>query len=141
MMPDGMIDIMTSLAAIMNEESELLQGRERTPSLPELAAAKARLVGQLEEALARRNRLEPDWMDSLEEEAKTELKDCLRNLQDASARNSDVLERQMELTADLLSAITKEARRIAGNRTFTYGAEGHLAKAETPTPISFNSEY
>lgn len=140
-MPDAMIDIMTSLTNIMNEESHLLQSRERAPTLPELAAAKARLVGQLEEVLARRNRLQPDWMNALEEEAQVELKQCLGNLQAASALNSDILERQMELTADLLGAITKEARRIAGNRTYTYGAEGHLAKAEMPTPISFNSEY
>ena len=140
-MPDAMIDIMTSLTDIMNEESQLLQSRERAPSLPELAAAKARLVGQLEEVLARRNRLEPNWMTELEAESQAELKQCLSNLQTASALNSDILERQMELTADLLGAITKEARRIAGNRTYTYGAEGHLAKAEMPTPISFNTEY
>jgi flagellar biosynthesis/type III secretory pathway chaperone len=52
-MPDAMIDIMTSLTDIMNEESALLRSRDRASALGELAAAKARLVGQLEEALAR----------------------------------------------------------------------------------------
>ena len=141
MMPDAMIDLMTSLTAIMNEESDMLRGRESTPSLPELAAAKARLVGQLEENLARRNRLQPQWMTQLEADRQEELKQCLSALQAASARNKDILERQMELTGELLGAITSEARRIAGNRHYTYGAEGHLARAEAPTPISFNSEY
>lgn len=141
MMADMMIDIMTSLTDIMKEESELLRGRERAPSLPELAAAKARLVGQLDELLARRNRLQANWLEALDAEEQAALKHCLSQLQAASALNRDILERQMELTSELLGAITQEARRIAGNRTFTYGAEGHLAKAEAPTPISFNSEY
>lgn len=141
MMPDAMIDIMTSLTDIMNEETQMLQGRDPAPSLPEMAGAKSRLVGQLEEVLARRNRLQANWMDELEEDAKTRLKACLADLQAASALNADILQRQMELSAELLGAITKEARRVAGTRTYTYGAEGTLAKAELPTPISFNSEY
>ena len=141
MMPDAMIDIMTSLTEIMNEESVLLRGPERASALSELSAAKARLVGQLEEALARRNRLHPHWASELDHDGKEELKNCVEALRDASALNADILERQMELSAELLGAITKEARRVAGNRNLTYGAEGNLAKAELPTPISFNREY
>lgn len=140
-MPDAMIDIMTSLTAIMTEESELLRGRERAPSLGELAAAKARLVGQLEEALARQNRLQANWTELLDEEAQDRLKTTVAAMRDASALNADILERQMELSAEMLGAITSAARRQAGNRAYTYGAEGHLAKADLPTPISFNTEY
>lgn len=140
-MSEALIDLMTSLTDIMNEESELLRGREQLGSLSELATVKARLVGQLEEAMARQNRLEPQWAQELDEETRHQLKDCVEALRDASAVNADILERQMTLSSELLGAITNAARKVAGNRTFTYGAEGHLATAELPTPISFNSEY
>lgn len=140
-MPDAMIDIMTSLTDIMNEESALLRSRDRAPALGELAAAKARLVGQLEEALARQNRLQANWTEQLDEEAQERLKLSVSAMRDAAALNADILERQMELSAEMLGAITHEARRKAGNRMYTYGAEGRMTNADLPTPISFNTEY
>ena len=140
-MPHAMIDLMISLTDIMKEETSLLQGRERAAVLAELAAAKARLVGQLEEMLARRNRLESGWTEEMDEETRARLDDCLADLRTASAVNADILERQIELSTEMLSAIASEARRLAGNRTYTYGAGGDLARMELPTPISFNTEY
>jgi flagellar biosynthesis/type III secretory pathway chaperone len=140
-MPNEMIDIMISVTDIMNEETERLQGREPAQDLTELAEAKARLVGRLEEMLARRNRHEPDWAEHLDEEARVELADCLAKLRDASSANASVLERQIELSSEMLTAIASEVRRLSGNRTYTYGAGGEMAKIGLPTPISFNTEY
>lgn len=140
-MPHEMIDIMTSVTALMNEETAKLQGREPAPDLPELATAKARLVGRLEEMLARRNRHQPAWMDQLMEEDREQLTECLADLRTASLANSSILQRQIELSTEMLSAITSEVRRLSGNRTYAYGAGGEMAKMDVPTPISFNSEY
>lgn len=140
-MPHEMIDIMTSVIALMNEETAKLQGREPAPDLPELATAKARLVGRLEGILARRNRHQPDWMDELAEDDREKLTNCLAELQIASLANSSILERQIELSTEMLGAITSEVRRLSGNRTYAYGAGGEMARMDVPTPISFNTEY
>lgn len=140
-MPNDMIDIMASLTLIMNEETARLKGHERRLDLAELAAAKARLVGSLEELLARRNRQEPDWADTIDAEARERLTACLVDLREASTANARILERQIELSAGIMTAIADEARRLAGNRAHVYGARGDLAATDLATPISFNTEY
>lgn len=140
-MPHEMIDIMTSLAIIMNEETERLSGMQRALDLGELAVAKARLVGKLEELLARRNREQPQWTEALDEETRTKLTECLADLRSASTANAGVLERQIELSMEMMAAIANEAQRLAGNRAFTYGEHGALSKTDIAMPISFNSEY
>lgn len=140
-MPDKMIDIMKSLTVIMNEETSRLRGQERALDLGHLAAAKARLVGKLEEVLARRNRREPEWQEALDEENHGKLAHCLADLCRAAAVNADILQRQIELSMEMMAAIANEARRLAGNRAYTYGERGDLSKTELATPISFNTEY
>lgn len=140
-MLDEMVDIMSSLTIIMNEETERLQGHERSPALGELAAAKVRLVGKLEEVLARQNRQNPGWTEALDGETREWLTGCLADLRDASTANAGILERQIELSTEMMAAIANEARRLAGNHAYTYGARGDLAAMDLATPISFNTEY
>lgn len=140
-MPNEMIDVMTSLAAIMEEETNRLRGRERALNLSELATAKMRLVAKLEEQLARRNRQQPEWTDAIADETRQRLADCLGDLRRVSAANADILERQIELSMEIMAAIATEARRLAGNRAYTYGERGDLTKMELATPISFDTEY
>jgi flagellar biosynthesis/type III secretory pathway chaperone len=140
-MPNEMIDVMTSLALIMDEESKRLRGHERALDLSELAAAKIRLVSQLEEILARRNRQQPEWTEEMDVETRERLTLCLSDLRTASIANAGILERQIELSMEMMAAIADEARRMAGNRAYTYGARGDLATMDLATPISFNSEY
>ncbi|KPH62784.1 flagellar biosynthesis protein FlgN [Novosphingobium sp. ST904] len=136
-----MIEIMTSLSMVMREETERLEGRERALDLAELAAAKARLVGSLEEVLARRNRLEPEWTDQMDDETRERFAEALGELRAASLVNSALLERQIELSMEMMGAIANEAKRLSGNRAYTYGAKGDLARIDLTTPISFNTEY
>ncbi|NWK98937.1 flagellar biosynthesis protein FlgN [Sphingobium lactosutens] len=140
-MPNEMIDIMTSLTALMNEETQRLRGQERVLDLAQLAAAKARLVARLEEMLARRNRHHPQWADQMDVDTRERLTECLADLRTASATNASILERQIDLSMEMMTAIANEARRLAGNRAYTYGARGDLAKMDLATPISFNTEY
>jgi flagellar biosynthesis/type III secretory pathway chaperone len=140
-MPNEMIDIMASLTLIMNEETARLRGQQPGLDLAELAAAKARLVGKLEEALARRNRQDPRWTDEMDSETRERLTACLADLRETSIANAAILERQIELSTGMIAAIANEARRLAGNRAYVYGARGDLAHADLATPISFNTEY
>ncbi|TCM17737.1 hypothetical protein EDF56_10579 [Novosphingobium sp. PhB165] len=140
-MPNEMIEIMTSLSLVMREETERLERRERVLDLASLAAAKARLVASLEEMLARRNRREPEWTEQMDEETRERLSDCLSELRAASIANAALLERQIELSMEMMTAIAEEAKRLSGNRSYTYGASGDMARVEAATPISFNGEY
>ncbi|HUD95501.1 flagellar biosynthesis protein FlgN [Sphingobium sp.] len=140
-MPNEMIDIMTSLTALMQEETLRLRGQERALDLSQLAGAKARLVGRLEEMLARRNRHHPEWAEQMDGDTRDRLTECLADLRVASTANASILERQIDLSMEMMTAIANEARRLAGNRAYTYGAQGDLAKMDLATPISFNTEY
>lgn len=140
-MPDEMIDIMASLTLIMNEETARLQGQRPGLDLAELAVAKARLVGKLEELLARHSRQQPQWTEEMGPETREQLTACLADLREASESNADILARQIELSMGIMVAIADEARRLVGNRTYTYGARGDLNHLDLATPISFNTEY
>lgn len=140
-MASNLIDIMASLTLIMTEETERLGARERALDLAELAAAKVRLVGVLETELARLNREQPGWAEALDEETRERLANTLIALGDASTVNAQVLERQIDLSIEMMGAVAAEAKRLSGNRAATYGARGDLSQMDLATPISINSEY
>jgi flagellar biosynthesis/type III secretory pathway chaperone len=140
-MASEVIAIMTSLSAVMREETGRLQSNERALDLAELAAAKARLVGTLEERLARLGRQESEWAAQMDEPTREAFAEALGELRAASMVNAALLERQIELSADLMSAISAEAKRLTGNRAYAYGATGVLARTDLTTPISLNGEF
>ena len=140
-MASEVIAIMTSLSAVMREETGRLQSNERALDLAELAAAKARLVGSLEERLARLGRQESEWAAQMDEPTREAFDEALGELRAASMVNAALLERQIELSADLMSAISAEAKRLTGNRAYAYGATGVLARTDLTTPISLNGEF
>ena len=140
-MASNLVDIISSLTLIMNEETERLNARERGLDLAELAAVKIRLTGLLEGELARLNRTQPGWADTMDEAAKEALANGLVALGEASASNAAVLERQIDLSGELMAAFAAEARRISKSRAETYSASGLLAPIDPSSPISINSEY
>src|SRR6218665_1999820 len=104
-----LIDAMVSLTQIMEEESEKLARVPFFPELPELASAKLRLTGRIEAEVARMKRERPDdWAEKLEPEEREALAEASRGLRDASAVNADILRRQIELSAEMMAAITAE---------------------------------
>jgi len=135
------IDVMASLTLIMNEETGRLRSRERGRDLAELAAAKVRLVGVLETGLARLEREQPDWAAALDEEEREALTATLLALGEASAANAAILERQIDLSIEMMGAVANEARRLANRRAATYRASGDLDNADLAAPISINTEY
>ena len=140
-MDNDLIDPIRSLALIMREETERLRSTGRSPELAELAAAKQRLVAILDARSMQLSRKNPAWLELLAPEERDELMSALAELKDASAANATVLERHIQLTMDMMAAITTEARRISGTRHSVYGAAGGLSRTELPTPISINSRF
>ncbi|MFD2577980.1 hypothetical protein ACFSTD_03740 [Novosphingobium colocasiae] len=66
---------------------------------------------------------------------------ALGELRAASMVNAALLERHIELSAELMDAIAAEAKRATGSRAYAYGASGTLARADLTTPISLNGEF
>ncbi len=140
-MASNLVDPIRSLTAIMLEETEKLQSPGRSPELAELAVAKQRLVAILDTRTAQLTRQDAAWLEALPEETREELMQALSELKDASASNAVVLERHIQLTLEMMSAITAEARRISGARHAVYGSAGGLSRIELATPISVNSQF
>lgn len=140
-MASDVIAIMTSLSAVMREETARLEASERALDLAELAAAKARLVGALEEKLARLGRQDTGWAAQMDDATRETFAQALGELRAASMVNAALLERQIELSGDLMSAISAEAKRLSGNRAYVYGASGTVARTDLTTPISLNGEF
>lgn len=140
-MANELIEIVSSLNLVMREETERLRNRERVLDLASLASAKTRLVGALEEAIVRQARRTPDWFAKADEETRETLRELFAELVSVSEENAAVLGRQIELSKDMVSAITAEARRLSGNRARTYGANGDLAQQDLATPISLDGAY
>lgn len=138
-MIEELLDHMASLTAIMEEETDRLLAPGRMPDLSAMAAAKNRLVGLLEAKLAQLTRERPDWLVELDEADRSRLSATVAMLRDASAVNADVLERQIELSTELMAAIAQEAQRLMGTRKAAYGAHGGLLGMDLPAPISLNT--
>lgn len=137
----AVIEIMTSLAAIMRDETARIEAGARAPDFAELADAKARLVGTLEQRLARLGRQAPEWASGMNDVTREAFAEALGALRAASMVNAALLERHIELSADLMGAISAEAKRASSSRAYAYGASGSLARADLTTPISLNGEF
>lgn len=133
------IDLMRSLTNIMDDETLSLAEPGRTSGVAELAAAKGRLVAQLETELVRLRRETPDWLELIAPEVRAQLAEASAALRDASTVNARALERQIELSVEMMAAIAAEAQRVTGKRSASYGANGALAGMSLPTPISINA--
>ena len=133
-------DVMTSLTAIIEEETGKLLSPGRHSDMREMADAKARLVASLESRNARLARERPNWMAELDGEDHASLTACVRALSEASILNARVLQRQIELSTEMMAAVAAEAQRLTGTRGATYGERGTLFRTDQATPISLNAK-
>lgn len=134
-----LIDLVVSLTAIMEEETGRLLSPGRHSDLAEMSAAKGTLVAALETRNAKLNRERPDWQAQLGPEERTHLAARVRELSDASILNARVLQRQIELSSEMMAAVAAEAQRLTGARNATYGQGGALSRTDQATPISLNA--
>lgn len=135
------LELIESLTAIIQEETERLEAGERAPDLAALAAAKGRLVSSLEVMSVRAERNQPGWIERLDEETRQTLAGAISQLKDVSMRNKYVLERQISLSQEMMEAVGAELRRLSGRSISTYDGLGGLTSAETPAPISINTQF
>lgn len=84
-------------------------------------------------------RVRPEWRGSLASDERGALAASLEQLQQAAIANAGVLARHIDLSRELLDAISAEARRLSGTRTETYGASGGLRHLDLAAPISINT--
>ena len=140
-MIERLTDVLESLLMLMEEETRHLQESPFGAGLPELAATKVRLVGQLEQMTAAYGRSTVDWNRSLDEAQRARLEALLARLEPISAANAAALERQIDLSVEMIGAITSEAKRLAGRATSTYGEQGNLSRFDPTMPIAVNSSY
>lgn len=134
-------DVLTSLLLLMEEETQYIRSFTFDPTLPELAATKIRLIGQLEHIAATIARDERDWSAALSDEDRVHLTDILRTFETTAADNRAALKRQIDLSVELIGAIATEAKRQAGRASSTYGAAGTLSVYDPTMPIAVNSRY
>jgi len=140
-MTTDLLDTITSLTSIIEEETDLLGHPRRYPDLAEMANAKSRLVANLELQTARLCREDAKWMEELSAEKRQQLAASIAVLRDVSEANGQALERQIELSTDLMASVAAEVQRLMGTRNATYGAHGGLCQLEQATPISLNARF
>lgn len=135
------LDLLSSLAMLMDEENTALGQTGHHEQLETLVAAKMRLVSGLEALLARLNREQPDWLEQVQVEERQEFRALIESVLTLAKENGIVLQRQIDISNDLIDAIAAEARRLSGSRSTTYTAIGALSKTEGVAPISVDLGY
>lgn len=140
-MAPELVEAMQSLAMLMEEENTALEQVGRLEHLQTLVAAKLRLVSNVEAMLARANREQPDWIEQLDEEERQEFRAMVESLMKIAQQNGTILQRQIDVSNDLIDAIATEARRLNGSRSMTYTARGGLARSDGVAPIAVDSGF
>ncbi|WP_033921480.1 flagellar biosynthesis protein FlgN [Sphingomonas sp. 37zxx] len=138
-MANDFIDLLVSLTAIMEEETDRLLAPGRHNDFAEMVVAKTKLVGAIEAKMAQHARTRDTWLATLDEETNDRLMTAIRDLGAVAQVNASVLERQIDLSSEMMSVVATEARRLSGTRSAIYGASGILSRTETATPISINA--
>ncbi len=134
-----LVDIVESLALIMEEETARLKGPERGRGQQAIVDAKLRLVAALEIRVAQLARRGGDWQEMLSDADRGVLLAALARLQEAAEPNARSLSRQIDLSREMMGVVAAEAQRLSGSRSATYGEMGGLSQVEQTTPISVNT--
>lgn len=138
-MIESLLDIAGSLSRLMHEEGRALAEHGRCSEHEEIVAAKRRLVGLMDGEIARLNREAPDWLQRLDEDASMALRTAVGELSEAASGNARIVERQLSLSSEMIAAVAAEARRLSGNRGFSYLETGDMMLREGTSPISINT--
>ncbi len=134
----ALLDIARSLAQIMDDETAQLAQTARLGDHAALGQAKQVLAGQLEAEFVKLDALGPDWPNRLSGDEQADLATTIGELIAVAEVNAAMLQRQLDLSSDLLAALTREARRASGHGGIVYAASGTLSTAEGAGPIALN---
>jgi flagellar biosynthesis/type III secretory pathway chaperone len=136
----ALLDSINALIAVMEEESETLALYGPRTGIAELGAAKTRLVARMEGQLAKLNRDNPAWHRDMDSEIRDELTAAYNDMHNASVINSAILERQIDLSSEMLAAVGLEIERLTGRGATTYGSGGKVKTARGRPPLSINTQ-
>lgn len=139
-MADDILALLKSLLALIEEESALLAIGKRH-DIASIARSKARLAGALEAAVVERQRTMPDWQAALDPDARDALGDAMVRLAEAARANAAALQRQIDLSDEILAAIAQDAARRRGGGSIAYGGCGSVAMRAMQTPIALNASF
>lgn len=135
----ALVDTINALIAVMEEESEALALHGPVGPIAELAQAKARLAARMDQMIAALNREAPGWHTDMAKDDRASLASAYSDLHSACAVNSDILERQIDLSSEMLSAVGLEIERLTGHGSTTYGRGGKVRTAKGRPPMSINT--
>ena len=135
----ALIDTMIDLIRLMEEESELLALSGPRAATDALAQAKIRLASRMEAHCATLHRLNPDWMMALEGDDRLAFSETSEDLHRAATVNSAVIERQIDLSTEMLAAVGKELERVTGRGGATYSRRGAVRRSGSRPSVSVNS--
>ncbi|AXK43686.1 flagellar protein FlgN [Erythrobacter aureus] len=135
-----LLDISNSLAELMRGETADLEGTGHHVDHEEISNAKLRLVANLEAEIARLNREHPEWLNALTDEDRATLSQVMQGLRDTAAENQVILKRHLDLSTELIDAVSDEARRVTGKGGVSYQSSGALAAQDKSSPISVNTQ-
>lgn len=136
-----LIGTMYALIDIMAQESEALAAAGRHTGLAELARAKLRLVAHMDQVTAKLGRGSDDWIEALEGGERDSFAKASEALFQAARTNSTVLERQIDLSSEMLHTVGLELERLTGRRSTTYSRLGDVRRAQTKMPLTINQRY
>lgn len=137
----SLLDTMIDLIRLMEEESELLALSGPRGNNEAIAQAKIRLVNRMEAQCAALYRLDRGWMEALEGDERNSFTETSGNLHRAATVNSAILERQIDLSAEMLSAVGRELERVTGRGGATYCGRGALKHRRSSPPVSINGKF
>jgi hypothetical protein len=128
----ALIDTMIDLVRLMEEESEALAVSGPRAATEAMAQAKIRLAARMEAQCTQLHRLDPRWIEALEGDDRRSL---------AATVNSAILERQIDLSSEMLAAVGKELARVTGRQGATYSKRGKVRRARSSPPVSVNGKF
>jgi len=104
-----------------------------------MAVAKIKLATALKLKNAGQAPTRTESLGTLDEEMRGQVTAAILHLGEAAEANARVLERQIDLSTEMMATVAKEARRLSGMRSAIYGVSGILSRTELATPISVNT--
>lgn len=137
----ALCDTMIDLIRLMEEESEALAVSGPRAATDALAQAKIRLAARMEAHCAALHRLNPRWIEALEGDDRRSFTELNEDLFRAATINSAILERQIDLSSEMLAAVGKELERVTGRGGATYSRRGAVKRARSRPPVSVNGKY
>lgn len=137
----SLLDTMIDLIRLMEEESELLALSGPRGNNEAIAQAKIRLANRMEAQCAALYRLDPGWMEALEGDDRRAFAETSEDLHRAATVNSAILERQIDLSAEMLSAVGRELERVTGRGGATYSRRGAVRRMKSSPPLSINGKF